>query len=148
MGNVTHYTRVWLNISAQLRNFLVEGKLQNHLVWLQQVLVTRSPFFFQSQPESAPQLVASTLTLLPPCQLSSELQHHPELLNSTDSELMQSIMEQNYSLPNTTTLLQQLDTIDNAACGWTRFMSKVSRVTNTNTSNTIRQKEIYLMENT
>lgn len=61
------------------------------------------------------------------CQLSSELQHHPELLNGTDSELMQSILEQNYSLPNTTTLLQQLDTIDNAACGWTRFMSKVSR---------------------
>ncbi|XP_075902997.1 ATP-binding cassette sub-family A member 2 [Nelusetta ayraudi] len=94
VGNVTHYTRVWLNISAQLRNFLVEGQLQNHLVWLQ--------------------------------QLSSELQHHPELLNSTDSELMQSIMQENYSLPNTTTLLQQLDTIDNAACGWTRFMSKVS----------------------
>lgn len=59
-------------------------------------------------------------------QLSSELQQHPELLNSTDSELMQGIMEGNYSLPNTSTLLQQLDTIDNAACGWTHFMSRVS----------------------
>uniref|UniRef100_A0A671VQ68 ATP-binding cassette sub-family A member 2 n=1 Tax=Sparus aurata TaxID=8175 RepID=A0A671VQ68_SPAAU len=94
VGNVTHYTRVWLNISAQLRTFLEEGRLHNHLVWLQ--------------------------------QLSSELQQHPELLNSTDNELMQGLMEGNYSLPNTSTLLEQLDTIDNAACGWSRFMSKVS----------------------
>ncbi|XP_059192402.1 ATP-binding cassette sub-family A member 2 [Centropristis striata] len=94
VGNVTHYTWVWLNISAQLRTFLEEGKLHNHLVWLQ--------------------------------QLSLELQQHPELLNGTDSELMQVLKEGNYSLPNTSTLLDQLDTIDNAACGWTRFMSKVS----------------------
>ncbi|KAM8759875.1 ATP-binding cassette sub-family A member 2 [Acanthopagrus schlegelii] len=94
VGNVTHYTHVWLNISAQLRTFLEEGRLHNHLVWLQ--------------------------------QLSSELQQHPELLNSTDNELMQGLMEGNYSLPNTSTLLEQLDTIDNAACGWSRFMSKVS----------------------
>ncbi|XP_040010578.1 ATP-binding cassette sub-family A member 2 isoform X4 [Xiphias gladius] len=94
VGNVTHYTRVWLNISAQLRTFLEEGRLHSHLVWLQ--------------------------------QLSSELQQHPELLNGTDSELMQGLMEGNYSHPNTSTLLEQLDTIDNAACGWTHFMSKVS----------------------
>ncbi|XP_053182105.1 ATP-binding cassette sub-family A member 2 isoform X5 [Scomber japonicus] len=94
VGNVTHYTKVWLNISAQLRTFLEEGRLHNQLVWLQ--------------------------------QLSSELQQHPELLNGTDSELIQGLMEANYSLPNTSTLLEQLDTIDNAACGWTRFMSKVS----------------------
>ncbi|XP_037337766.2 ATP-binding cassette sub-family A member 2 [Pungitius pungitius] len=94
VGNVTHYTHVWLNISAQLRTFLEEGRLHNHLVWLQ--------------------------------QLSSELQQHPELLNGTDSELVQGLMEGNYSLPNISTLLGQLDTIDNAACGWTRFMAKVS----------------------
>ncbi|XP_068590372.1 ATP-binding cassette sub-family A member 2 isoform X2 [Cebidichthys violaceus] len=94
VGNVTHYTHVWLNISAQLRTFLEEGRLHNHLVWLQ--------------------------------QMSSELQQHPEFLNGTDSELMQGLMEGNYSLPNISTLLEQLDTIDNAACGWTRFMSKVS----------------------
>ncbi|PWA16009.1 hypothetical protein CCH79_00019354 [Gambusia affinis] len=86
VGNVTHYTRVWLNISGQLRTFLEEGRLQSHLLWLQQ----------------------------------------PELLNGTDSELMQALMMGNYTLPNTSTLLEQLDTIDNAACGWTRFMSKVS----------------------
>ncbi|XP_056152954.1 ATP-binding cassette sub-family A member 2 [Lampris incognitus] len=94
VGNVTHYARVWLNISAQLRTFLEEGRLHNHLAWLQ--------------------------------QLSSELRRHPELLNATDSELMQILLEGNYSLPNTSTLLEQLDTIDNAACGWTHFMSKVS----------------------
>ncbi|KAL6113789.1 abca2 [Pungitius sinensis] len=94
VGNVTHYTHVWLNISAQLRTFLEEGRLHNHLVWLQ--------------------------------QLSSELQQHPELLNGTDSELVPGLMEGNYSLPNISTLLGQLDTIDNAACGWTRFMAKVS----------------------
>ncbi|KAF0033712.1 hypothetical protein F2P81_013778 [Scophthalmus maximus] len=94
VGNVTHYTRVWLNISAQLRTFLEEGRLHRHLVWLQQV--------------------------------SSELQQLPELLNGTDSELMQALIEGNYSLPNTSALLEQLDTIDNAACGWTHFMSKVS----------------------
>lgn len=37
MGNVTHYAKVWLNISAELRPFLEEGKLHNHLAWLQQV---------------------------------------------------------------------------------------------------------------
>lgn len=58
-------------------------------------------------------------------QLSSEFQQHPELLSSSDRELVQGLMEGNYSLPNTSTLLEQLDTIDNAACGWTRFMSKV-----------------------
>ncbi|XP_007542545.2 ATP-binding cassette sub-family A member 2-like isoform X1 [Poecilia formosa] len=94
VGNVTHYTRVWLNISAQLRTFLEEGRLQSHLLWLQ--------------------------------QLSSELQQQPELLNGSDSELMQALMMGNYTLPNTSTLLEQLDTIDNAACGWIRFMSKVS----------------------
>ncbi|XP_029367229.1 ATP-binding cassette sub-family A member 2 isoform X4 [Echeneis naucrates] len=94
VGNVTHYTRVWLNISAQLRTFLEEGRLHSHLMWLQ--------------------------------QLSSELQQHPKMLNDTDSELMQGLMEGNYSLTNTSTLLEQLDTIDNAACGWTHFMSKVS----------------------
>ncbi|XP_029685458.1 ATP-binding cassette sub-family A member 2-like isoform X3 [Takifugu rubripes] len=94
VGNVTHYTRVWLNVSAQLRTFLEEGQLHDHLLWLQ--------------------------------QLSSEFQQHPELLSSSDRELVQGLMEGNYSLPNTSTLLEQLDTIDNAACGWTRFMSKVS----------------------
>uniref|UniRef100_A0A3P9P3H1 ATP-binding cassette sub-family A member 2 n=1 Tax=Poecilia reticulata TaxID=8081 RepID=A0A3P9P3H1_POERE len=94
VGNVTHYTRVWLSISAQLRTFLEEGRLQSHLLWLQ--------------------------------QLSSELQQQPELLNGTNNELMQALMMGNYTLPNTSTLLEQLDTIDNAACSWIRFMSKVS----------------------
>uniref|UniRef100_A0A8C5AUX1 ATP-binding cassette, sub-family A (ABC1), member 2 n=1 Tax=Gadus morhua TaxID=8049 RepID=A0A8C5AUX1_GADMO len=94
VGNVTHYARVWLNISAQLRTFLEDGRMHDHLAWLQ--------------------------------QLTQELQGNPELLNSTDSVLIQGLLEGNYTLPNTTTLVEQLDTIDNAACGWTRFMSKVS----------------------
>lgn len=70
---------------------------------------------------------------------------------------MQSIMQENYSLPNTTTLLQQLDTIDNAACGWTRFMSKVScektkeaQREKKRSSNVYyeKKKETYLIENT
>ena len=64
----------------------------------------------------------------PSPQLTQELQGNPELLNSTDSQLIQGLLEGNYTLPNTTTLVEQLDTIDNAACGWTRFMSKVSPV--------------------
>lgn len=68
-------------------------------------------------------MAPSTLLLSP--QLWSEFQEHPELLSSSDSELMQRLVEANYSLPNTSTLLEQLDTLDNAACGWTRFMSKV-----------------------
>lgn len=38
MGNVTHYAQVWLNISAEIRSFLEQGRLQQHLHWLQQVL--------------------------------------------------------------------------------------------------------------
>ena len=37
VGNVTHYAQVWLNISAEIRSFLEQGKLQQHLRWLQQV---------------------------------------------------------------------------------------------------------------
>lgn len=94
VGNVSHYTQVWLNMSAQLRTALEEGRLHSHMVWLQ--------------------------------KLSSELRQHPDLLNSSEPALMQSLMEGTYSLPNTSILLEQLDTIDNAACGWTHFMSKVS----------------------
>lgn len=65
---------------------------------------------------------------------------------------MQSIMQENYSLPNTTTLLQQLDTIDNAACGWTRFMSKVScektKEAQREKNYYEKKKEMYLIENT
>lgn len=68
-------------------------------------------------------------------QLSSELQRHPELLNGSDSELMHSLIEGNYSLLNTSTLLEQLDTIDNAACGWTHFMSKVGTADEVSTEN-------------
>lgn len=38
VGNVTHYAQVWLNISAEIRSFLEQGRLQQHLLWLQQVL--------------------------------------------------------------------------------------------------------------
>lgn len=37
VGNVTHYAQVWLNISAEIRSFLAQGRLQQHLHWLQQV---------------------------------------------------------------------------------------------------------------
>ncbi|MBN3323823.1 ABCA2 protein, partial [Atractosteus spatula] len=94
VGNVTHYARVWLNISAELRTFLEEGKLQNRIAWLQ--------------------------------QFASDLRRHPELLNASDSEILRSLADGNFTLPDTRTLLEQLDTIDNAACGWTSFMSKVS----------------------
>uniref|UniRef100_A0A3B3QVD2 ATP-binding cassette sub-family A member 2 n=1 Tax=Paramormyrops kingsleyae TaxID=1676925 RepID=A0A3B3QVD2_9TELE len=94
VGNVTHYARVWLNISADLRTFLQEGKLHNHMAWLQQFI--------------------------------TDLRRHPELLNATDNEFVTRLLEGNFTLPNSSSLLEQLDTIDNAACGWTRFMSKVS----------------------
>uniref|UniRef100_A0A8C5B4G6 ATP-binding cassette, sub-family A (ABC1), member 2 n=1 Tax=Gadus morhua TaxID=8049 RepID=A0A8C5B4G6_GADMO len=95
VGNVTHYARVWLNISAQLRTFLEDGRMHDHLAWLQQV---------NNRPTSLPtHLNPLTNSLLPPADPGG-----------------------NYTLPNTTTLVEQLDTIDNAACGWTRFMSKVS----------------------
>lgn len=58
-------------------------------------------------------------------QLWAEWRQHPELLSGSDRELVRGLVEGNYRLPNTSTLLEQLDTIDNAACGWTRFMSKV-----------------------
>lgn len=38
VGNVTHYAQVWLNISAEIRSYLEQGRLQRHLRWLQEVL--------------------------------------------------------------------------------------------------------------
>lgn len=57
--------------------------------------------------------------------MAADLHRHPEILNVSDSTLFHNFMESNLSLANTSTLLQQLDTIDNAACGWIQFMSKV-----------------------
>uniref|UniRef100_A0A8C0G4I6 ATP-binding cassette sub-family A member 2 n=1 Tax=Chelonoidis abingdonii TaxID=106734 RepID=A0A8C0G4I6_CHEAB len=96
VGNVTRYAQVWLNISSEIRGFLEEGKLQRLIRWLQEVLFT------------------------------TDLHKHPEILNASDNNLLRSFIDGNFSLPNTSTLLQQLDTIDNAACGWIQFMSKVS----------------------
>ncbi|XP_074250550.1 ATP-binding cassette sub-family A member 2 isoform X2 [Saimiri boliviensis] len=94
VGNVTHYAQVWLNISAEIRSFLEQGRLQQHLHWLQQYV--------------------------------AELRLHPEALNLSLDELPPALRQDNFSLPSGTALLQQLDTIDNAACGWIQFMSKVS----------------------
>ncbi|XP_045702003.1 ATP-binding cassette sub-family A member 2 isoform X3 [Phyllostomus hastatus] len=94
VGNVTHYAQVWLNISAEIRSFLEQGRLQQHLRWLQQYV--------------------------------AELRLHPEALNLSLEDLPPALRQSNFSLPNGSVLLQQLDTIDNAACGWIQFMSKVS----------------------
>uniref|UniRef100_A0A9L0RWX1 ATP-binding cassette sub-family A member 2 n=1 Tax=Equus caballus TaxID=9796 RepID=A0A9L0RWX1_HORSE len=94
IGNVTHHAWVWLNISAEIRSFLEQGRLQQHLHWLQQYV--------------------------------AELRLHPEALNLSLEELPPALRQDNFSLPNGSALLQQLDTIDNAACGWIQFMSKVS----------------------
>lgn len=49
-------------------------------------------------------------------------------MNLSLEELPPALRLDNFSLPNGTVLLQQLDTIDNAACGWIQFMSKVGWV--------------------
>ncbi|XP_044162592.1 ATP-binding cassette sub-family A member 2 isoform X1 [Bufo gargarizans] len=59
-------------------------------------------------------------------EVTSYLQKLPEFQNGSDSELLRAVLSSNFTALNASTLLQQLDTIDNAACGWTRFMSKVS----------------------
>uniref|UniRef100_A0A8C4WL01 ATP-binding cassette sub-family A member 2 n=1 Tax=Gopherus evgoodei TaxID=1825980 RepID=A0A8C4WL01_9SAUR len=59
-------------------------------------------------------------------EFTTDIHKHPEILNASDNNLLRSFIDGNFSLPNTSTLLQQLDTIDNAACGWIQFMSKVS----------------------
>ncbi|XP_073077021.1 ATP-binding cassette sub-family A member 2 isoform X2 [Manis javanica] len=94
VGNVTHYAQVWLNISAELRSFLEQGRLQQHLRWLR--------------------------------QYTAELRLRPEALNLTLGDLPPALRQDSFSLPSGSALLQQLDTIDNAACGWIQFMSKVS----------------------
>uniref|UniRef100_A0A2K6CSK9 ATP-binding cassette sub-family A member 2 n=1 Tax=Macaca nemestrina TaxID=9545 RepID=A0A2K6CSK9_MACNE len=85
VGNVTHYAQVWLNISAEIRSFLEQGRLQQHLHWLQQYV--------------------------------AELRLHPSCPGPETGQLLAAQWHG---------LLQQLDTIDNAACGWIQFMSKVS----------------------
>ncbi|XP_036272663.1 ATP-binding cassette sub-family A member 2 isoform X2 [Pipistrellus kuhlii] len=94
VGNVTHYAQLWLNISNEIRGFLAQGQLQQHLHWLQEYV--------------------------------AELRLHPEALNLSLEELPPALRQDGFSLPNGSALLQQLDTIDNAACGWIQFMSKVS----------------------
>lgn len=37
VGNVTHYAQVWMNMSAEIRSFLEEGRLQQRISRLQQV---------------------------------------------------------------------------------------------------------------
>ncbi|NWU50423.1 ABCA2 protein, partial [Dromas ardeola] len=59
-------------------------------------------------------------------QFTTDLHKHPEILNVSDSNVLHNFLSGNFSLPNASVLLQQLDTIDNAACGWVHFMAKVS----------------------
>ncbi|NWI66191.1 ABCA2 protein, partial [Todus mexicanus] len=59
-------------------------------------------------------------------QFTADLHKHPEILNVSDSDVLHNLLNGNFSLPNASVLLQQLDTIDNAACGWVHFMAKVS----------------------
>lgn len=71
-----------------------------------------------------------TPQLLPPVspslfQFTADLHKHPEILNVSDSDVLHNFLNGNFSLPNASLLLQQLDTIDNAACGWVHFMAKV-----------------------
>lgn len=61
-------------------------------------------------------------------QYVADLRLHPEAMNLSLEELPPALRQDNFSLPNGTALLQQLDTIDNAACGWIQFMSKVGWV--------------------
>uniref|UniRef100_A0A8C0G2T6 ATP-binding cassette sub-family A member 2 n=1 Tax=Chelonoidis abingdonii TaxID=106734 RepID=A0A8C0G2T6_CHEAB len=120
VGNVTRYAQVWLNISSEIRGFLEEGKLQRLIRWLQEVwklLCTISSFLTS---------VCLSPWACPSPQFTTDLHKHPEILNASDNNLLRSFIDGNFSLPNTSTLLQQLDTIDNAACGWIQFMSKVS----------------------
>lgn len=60
-----------------------------------------------------------------PVQFTADLHKHPEILNVSDSDVLHNFLNGNFSLPNASLLLQQLDTIDNAACGWVHFMAKV-----------------------
>ncbi|XP_059685002.1 ATP-binding cassette sub-family A member 2 [Gavia stellata] len=59
-------------------------------------------------------------------QFTADLHKHPEILNVSDNDVLHNFLNGNFSLPNASVLLQQLDTIDNAACGWVHFMAKVS----------------------
>ncbi|NWH72676.1 ABCA2 protein, partial [Piaya cayana] len=59
-------------------------------------------------------------------QINADLHKHPEILNVSDNDVLHKFLSGNFSLPNASILLQQLDAIDNAACGWVHFMSKVS----------------------
>lgn len=125
VGNVTHYAQVWLNISAEIRSFLEQGRLQQHLLWLQQV--PGGPCWGWWGAHCAlgggQHRPPSELAFCP--QYVAELRLHPEALNLSLEELPPALRQDNFSLPNGSALLQQLDTIDNAACGWIQFMSKV-----------------------
>ena len=70
-----------------------------------------------------PQLLPSVSP--PLSQFTADLHKHPEILNVSDSDVLHNFLNSNFSLPNASILLQQLDTIDNAACGWVHFMAKV-----------------------
>lgn len=73
--------------------------------------------------QRVPQLLPSVSPFL--SQFTADLHKHPEILNVSDSDVLHNFLNGNFSLPNASVLLQQLDTIDNAACGWVHFMAKV-----------------------
>lgn len=125
VGNVTHYAEVWLNISAEIRSFLEQGRLQQHLHWLQQVLRYKvgGHLRWALLPRAEGYEPHPKLNCL--LQYVADLRLHPEAMNLSLEELPPALRQDNFSLPNGTALLQQLDTIDNAACGWIQFMSKV-----------------------
>lgn len=74
----------------------------------------------------------------------TELRLHPEALNLSLEELPPALRQDNFSLPNGSALLQQLDTIDNAACGWIQFMSKVGWASPTGSAGAQGRLQRYL----
>lgn len=69
-------------------------------------------------------------------QLWSKVKQQPELLSTSERQLVEVLLQENL---DTSRLLQQLDAIDNAACGWSSFMAKVGLTQDLTTQSALTQ---------
>ncbi|XP_022085288.1 ATP-binding cassette sub-family A member 2-like isoform X2 [Acanthaster planci] len=95
MQNITHYARLWRNISQEIRDYMHMDTTQLVLSWLGQMEDSFSdhPLLFQN------------------------------ITKMTSPDLQDLIL--NHTYINTTSIEHRLDVIDNAACGWLNLAGDV-----------------------
>ncbi|KAI8512473.1 ATP-binding cassette sub- A member 2 [Branchiostoma belcheri] len=113
ISNVTFIADQWLNRSRELRHFIQENSTQQDIQWL------REPSRGSDHPPAFGRRAIRRAVGL----LKDAYAANPQLLNMTTNPVIRRFVQSPNVIPNVTTVLRQLENIDNLACGWIKLVS-------------------------